>query len=222
MKGFDCFATVRPEWAPQLRALGYEFFARYYRRAPLEGGRGNALWRYEAKGLFDVGFRSLGLYQNSSDTPAYFTVENARADARAALAAAAFHGQPADTAIYFAVDCNPAPDQLHLVERYFEAVLAIIVPAGYFVGAYGPGLVLQMLRARGLASRTWLSNAKGWRGYQDWLPHADVVQTTLPFTLPFGLQIDGNEARNDAGMWRPAEPMEAPVSLWRRVTGWFR
>lgn len=222
MRGFDCFATVRPEWAPQLKALGYEFFARYYRRAPLEGGRGNALSRAEAKALFDAGLRSLGLYQNSSDRPSYFTIENGRADANAALAAASFHGQPEGTAIYFAVDCNPAPDELHLVERYFEQIMGAVTTRGYIAGAYGPGLVLQMLKARNLVERTWLANAKGWRGYRDWLPHADVVQTTLPFTLPFGLEIDGNEARNDAGMWRPAAPVGSPVSLWRRVTGWFR
>jgi len=221
MKGFDCYATVRPEWAPRLRALGYDFFARYYRRAPLEGGRGNALARAEAKALFDAGFQALAIYQNTSDTPAYFTIENARADTAAALAAAAHHGQPKGTALYFAVDCNPAPDQLPAVERYFERIMGAVTVGGYVVGAYGSGLVLQMLTARNLAERTWLANAKGWRGYQDWLSHADVVQTTLPFTLPFGLQIDGNEARNDAGMWRP-ETKQPEASIWERMLGWFR
>ena len=55
MRGVDSFATIRPAWAPQLKAIGYDFAARYYRRAPLTGGKGNAVSKEEAQALFDAG-----------------------------------------------------------------------------------------------------------------------------------------------------------------------
>lgn len=214
--GFDCFSSISAGMPTQLRALGYTFFARYYRRAPLEGGRGNAMSRMEAQHLFAADFWALAIYQNSSDKPAYFTPENAREDAKAALAAAKHHGQPYDTTIYFAVDCNPAPADLQAIHLYFRIVKDILWEAGYYCGAYGSGLVCRTLVEEGLAHRTWLSNAKGWRGYVDWFPHADVIQTTQPFTLPFGLQIDANSCQDPryAGMWHPdmAQEKAAPTS----------
>lgn len=204
--GFDCFSSVAPGQEGQLSSLGYTFFARYYRRAPLEGGRGNALSRAEAKRLFDLNFWALAIYQNSSDKPSYFTPENARADAYAAVAAAQHHGQTPDTTIYFSVDCNPTSAELHPIIDYFLIVKDVLWRAGYRVGVYGSGLTCKTLSDEGVAHRTWLANAKGWSLYQAWYPHADVIQTTLPFTLPFGLQIDADVCHDllHAGLWRPA------------------
>jgi len=202
MKGFDCAAAVQPAWAPQLAALGYDFFARYYRRTLVSR---HAVSPEEAKPLFDAGLWALAIFQNTSNVPSYFTKENALADAAAALAKAAQMGQPKASTIYFAVDCNPGAEQMPLVRDYFDAIMHAVVPEGYIVGAYGSGAVLQALRG-GLVRRTWLANAKGWSGYRDFLGQQDVLQTTLPFTLPFGLEIDADEASNpqDAGLWRPA------------------
>lgn len=212
MKGFDCFSTVWPEMAPQLSALGYSFFARYYRRAPLEGGRGNALSRAEAAALFDAGFWALAIYQNYSDSLSYFSHRSAEADAAAALAAARYHGQPKDTAIYFAVDFNPTPEEMPDILAYFQVVQDALWLEGYLTGVYGSGMVCRTLVDHGVVHKTWLSNAKGWRGYYDWFSKADVVQTTLPFTLPFGLEIDGDECLRAAaaGLWRPAQPEQMP------------
>jgi hypothetical protein len=216
-KGLDCFATIRPEWVPQLKALGYGFAARYYRRAPLTGGKGNAVSREEVAALHAHGLAFLPVYQNTSDKPEYFTAENARDDARAALNAAAFHGQPAETVIFVAVDCDPKPSDMPAILAYFS-IFVTMLAGEYKIGVYGSGYVCESLDH--MVDYTWLSNAKGWRGYKEWLPKADVVQTTLPFTLPFGLQIDGNEARNDAGMWKPKvakhEPYDPPESWLTR------
>lgn len=206
MKGFDCFATVKEGWPAQLYAMGYRFFARYYRRAPLEGGKGNAMWRSEAERLFKAGFWALAVYQNTSNYPSYFTIPNARLDADAAIAAASFHGQPKDTIIYFAVDCDVPPSFLSSLISYFIEVKERLWRAGYSVGVYGPGAVCKVLYAEGLVKRTWLANAKGWSGYRDWLPHATVLQTSHPFLLPFGLEIDEDRCEIDpraAGFWRP-------------------
>lgn len=202
MKGFDCAAVVRAEWAPQLRALGYEFFARYYRRTLVSR---YAVSPEEAAPLFDAGMWALAIFQNSNDKPSYFTKENALADAHAAVAKAAQMRQPKSSSIYFAVDCAPQEEQMPAVIDYFDAVMHVVVPEGYVVGVYGPGAVCRRVIASGRAKCGWLANAKGWPGYADFRPDAAVVQTTTPFTLPFGLEIDGDEAVSPerAGLWRP-------------------
>ena len=220
MKGTDSFATIRPEWVPQLKALGYGFAARYYRRAPLTGGKGNAVSKSEVDALHACGMGFLPVYQNTSDKPEYFTFDNADKDAEAACAKADEMGQPAGSTIFFAVDCDPAPNQMAAVLGYFNRLVLRV--NGWRVGVYGSGAVCQELEHGGFVDLTWLANAKGWRGYQTWLPHADVVQTTLPFTLPFGLQVDGNECRNERCLWMPEAPVVPQPSIWERVTGWFR
>jgi hypothetical protein len=214
VKGVDCFSTIRPEWAPQLRALGYSFACRYYRRAPLTGGRGNAVSREEVAALHANGMGFLPVYQNTSDKPEYFDRMNGWNDAAAAIAKAEDMGQPKGTAIYFAVDCDPDVPPLGYFQELNEHV------RDWDVSVYGPGHVCKALKVAGLAKHTWLANAKGWRGYKEWLPHADVVQTTLPFTLPFGLEVDGNECRNERCLWMPKvakhEPYDPPESWLTR------
>lgn len=201
MKGFDCFAPAGA-YASQLAQLGYEFFARYYRRTIVSR---YAVSPEEAKPLFDAGLWALAIYQNTSDKPEYFTEANAAADAAAALAKAAQMKQPKSSTIYFAVDCNPDEAQIdRAVLPYFDKIMAAVVAEGYVVGVYGSGLVCRRVLAT-YAKCAWLSNAMGWRGsreYHDWA----VKQTSLPWTLPFGLQIDSDEAVSPehAGLWRPS------------------
>lgn len=213
-KGFDSFASVTGTWPQQLSQLGYRWFGRYYRKAPLEGGKGNAVSRKEMAGLFSAGLWSVALYQNTADTPAYFTAKNAREDAAAAIAAARFHGQTLNTPIFFAVDCNPGPQDIQAVISYFLLVKEALWQAGYKCGVYGSGYVCSAVKGEGACHYTWLSNAKGWRGYLDWLSKADIVQSSLPHTLPFGLQVDEDLATGvgEPLMWRkgPEEAQEAP------------
>lgn len=223
VKGVDCFATIRPAWAPQLKALGYGFAARYYRKAPLTGGRGNAVSKEEVSALHASGMGFLPVYQNTSNYVAYFTQVSALNDADAAVAKAAEMGQPDGTDIFFAVDCDPAPHDIDQIKYYFEILNSAPDLRRWEVSAYGPGAVLAALKDDGLVKHTWLANARGWRGYKDWLPHADVVQTTLPFTLPFGLEVDGNECRNERCLWMPKvakhEPYDPPQPWW---VSWIR
>jgi hypothetical protein len=200
MKGFDCAAPAGL-YATQLAQIGYEFFARYYRRTLVSR---YAVSPEEAKLLFDAGLWMLSIFQNTSDKPSYFTKENALADAAAAVAKAAQMKQPKSSTIYFAVDCNPGEEQMPLVLDYFDTIMAGVVPEGYVVGVYGSGLVCRRVLAASYAKCAWLSNAMGWHGsrdYHDWA----VKQTSLPWTLPFGLQIDSDQAISPehAGLWRP-------------------
>lgn len=202
MKGFDCASIVKPEWAPQLKALGYEFFARYYRRTLVSR---YAVSPEEAAPLFDAGLWALAIFQNTNDKPSYFTKENATADAQAAIAKAHQMKQPKSSTIYFAVDCAPGEEQMLMVIDYFDVVMHAVVPEGYVVGVYGPGAVCRRVIDSCRVKCGWLANARGWPGYHDFKNDAAVIQTTTPFTLPFGLEIDGDEAVSPevAGLWRP-------------------
>lgn len=202
MKGFDCAAIVKPEWAPQLKALGYEFFARYYRRTLVSR---YAVSPEEAAPLFDAGMWALAIFQNSNDKPSYFTKENALADAHAAVAKAAQMRQPKSSSIYFPVDCAPQEEQMPAVIDYFDAVMHVVVPEGYVVGVYGPGAVCQRVIDASLAKCGWLAGATAWPGYKAYKPKAAVIQKMPSITLPFGLEIDENEAVSPeiAGLWRP-------------------
>lgn len=201
MKGFDCFAPAGA-YATQLSIAGYEFFARYYRRTVVSR---YAISPEEAKPLFDKGLWALAIYQNTSDKPEYFTDANALADGGAAVAKAAQMKQPKSSTIYFAVDCNPDEAQIdRLVLPYFDKIMAAVVTAGYVVGVYGSGLVCRKVLSSSYAKCAWLSNAMGWRGsreYHDWA----VRQTSLPKKLPFGLEVDDDEAISPqhAGLWKP-------------------
>lgn len=201
MKGFDCAAIVKPEWAPQLKALGYEFFARYYRRTLVSKW---AVSPEEAKHLFNAGLWMLSVFQ-FTDKVSELTKANALADATAALAKAAQMKQPKSSTIYFAVDCAPMEEQMPMVLDYFDTIMHRVVAEGYVVGVYGPGAVCQRVIDASLAKCGWLAGATAWPGYKAYKPKAAVIQKMPSITLPFGLEIDENEAVSPeiAGLWRP-------------------
>lgn len=201
LKGFDCGSVIEAEWAPQLRALGYDFFSRYYRRTLVSR---YAISPEEAQPLFEAGLWMLSIFQNTSNVPSYFTKENALVDGNAAIAKAAQMKQPKSSTIYFAVDCAPGAEQMPMVLDYFDTIMHAVVPDGYVVGVYGPGAVCEAVIGASLAKCGWLANAKGWPGYHEFKDKAAVIQTSLPFTLPFGLEIDEDEAVSPeiAGLWR--------------------
>lgn len=83
-------------------------------------------------------------------------------DATAAIEQARALGQPQGSAIYFGMDFeyNPASDGGEIERRiiaYFTELNRQLRPAGYRVGAYGNGYVLQLLLDRKLAEFTWIS-----------------------------------------------------------------
>jgi hypothetical protein len=201
MLGFDCASIVKPEWAPQLRALGYEFFCRYYRRTLVSKW---AISPEEAKPLFDAGLWALAIFQ-FSDKASELTKSGALADAAAALAKAEQMKQPKSSTIYFAVDFAPHEEQMLTVLDYFDVVAHAVVAEGYVVGVYGPGAVCQRVIDASLAKCGWLAGATAWPGYREFKDRAAVIQKMPSITLPFGLEIDEDEAVSPevAGLWRP-------------------
>jgi uncharacterized protein (TIGR02594 family) len=100
------------------------------------------------------------------------------ADAGRALEQAEAIGQPAGSAIYFAVDWDFfRPADLAVIRGYFEEVSARI-GGRYRIGVYGSGTVALAMRAAGLAEYVWLSLSTGWSGYEKALAsgHVGLIQ----------------------------------------------
>ena len=186
--------------ARELKEAGYEAVGMYY----FESSRVKTLLtRGVADTVSGAGLFILSIYENGTPTGvSYFGQGKGDADAHVAGARADEAGQPERTPIYFAVDYDADPGDLPAITDYFTEVknaLNALVPV-YGVGVYGSGLVCQHLTELGLVTHTWLSQSIGFNGYDDWKPHADVVQG--PETTVLGLDVDLDGTNGDAGGWQ--------------------
>lgn len=202
MKGLDTNQRLTL-FAPQLASMGYEFACRYLRR----GGGGFSV--EEAKALTDAGLALVSVFEYRSTDPAYFTAANAQKDGQASIAHADKIGQPTSSAIYLAVDCDIVKATVPRVLDYFRIAGRYVRDAGWAVGIYGDAdACLAVTEASDddgdLADHIWKTNARAWtrETFDDW----DINQTSMPFTVVPGLQIDADEAKGfeQAGMWRAA------------------
>ncbi|PWR19312.1 TIGR02594 family protein [Zavarzinia aquatilis] len=83
-------------------------------------------------------------------------------DANRALALAHNLGQPAGSAIYFAVDHDFArTDEVNQIVAYFKEVADLVRP-GYRLGAYGSGHIGFKLFDAGLIDLFWLAGGRKW------------------------------------------------------------
>jgi hypothetical protein len=106
-------------------------------------------------------------------------------------------GQPAGSAIYFAVDYNPndAEVQSNIVP-YFEGVAKAFASLGgdYKVGAYGSGLVVNTLRDQSLCEFRWLSMSSGYYGTQDALNEGNFeLHQIYPSAVICNIAVDYDE-----------------------------
>lgn len=182
--------------AKQAKADGYVFIGAYYF---ISSGYKTLLTKSIAQGISNAGLYVVSIYENGYPTnAAYFTQHNANQDAQAAVSKALAATQPDGTYIYFVVDGDVDPDA---VTDYFKTVHSYVKAHGYLVGVYGSGAVCKRLTELGYVSLTWLSNAHGWQGFDEWLPHANIVQGSP--TTYHGLDIDSDTTPNgDGGGWK--------------------
>jgi hypothetical protein len=211
-------------FADCIAADGNEFVARYYR----PGARG-AITAVEAAALVRAGLQLVVVFEGQGDSPAWFTPSQGARDARRALEQAAAIGQPAGSAIYFAVDLN-AEDGLIAtgITSYFGAIRSVFAGVGnrFRIGVYGSGRVCMEMTRAGFVHLGWLSGSTGWRGYRDYLAAADIVQIFKPGETICGGRLDIDRDRGqtaDFGAFSvplgaaPAPPIraeaiEAPVA----------
>jgi hypothetical protein len=183
----------------QLRNGRVDFIARYY-RDPVSSWP--ALSAGEARRLSSLGLKIVAVWEPSSPVPEYFTYSSGYDDAIAAYRQAKAVGQPAGSAIYFAIDFNA--EDLASIEQYFQGVAAGFGAASggsaeYKIGVYGSGAVCDAVKGAGLAQYSWLSNSTAWdgsSGYADW----NIRQGEA--LADFSFENDSDEARGEYGAFR--------------------
>ena len=171
-EGID-MATDASDVLNELKEARVEFVGRYYRDpdsalAPLT--------RREAQRLSSLGMKIVAVYEYHTPERAHFTYQGGYDDAVTAYGEARAVGQPAGSAIYFAVDFHATGADLPAVLDYFRGVSAGLAAKGggtadYAVGVYGSGLVCDAVRRAGMARYSWLSNSINWdeaSTYDDW------------------------------------------------------
>ena len=151
-----------------LAAHGVTAIIRYYARFTKMPEK--RLIRSEAEAILNAGMTVAVVHQAAGDHPAAFSHDSAIADATYSRDyASKVIGQPAGSAIYFAVDFDA--DQRDVNNRivpYFRAVRSVLQSSdelpNYSVGAYGDGVTLETLLDQGLVEFTWISQSVGFPG----------------------------------------------------------
>lgn len=197
MKGIDGYNNLT-DHAEQLKAKGIELAARYlFNHSAFK----EHLTKAEVEALGAQGIGIVTVWENGEPTSDdYFTEDRAASDAHLAIQKAQEVGQPAGSPIYFAADCDANPNT---VATYFKTLSPLVRLAGYEVGVYGSGDVCKKLAQDGLVSHTWLAQSTGWAGYEDWKPHADIVQGPAEKLLGDDVDSDTFEHATNAGIWGP-------------------
>jgi hypothetical protein len=198
VRGLDATANLA-RFASQLYAKGYRFVARYiFSRSAFK----TLLTRDEACAISAAGLDIVTVYENGSPTSdEYFTGARGETDSSIAVERATAAGQPGGP-IYLAIDYDPANPAI--ADEYFQSARAVCAAlgGGFHPAVYASGAVCRHLKEAGLVSRTWLSQSRGFAGYEDWLPHADIVQG--PEVKELGLDVDLDTAYGNGGGWRIA------------------
>jgi hypothetical protein len=200
----------------ELKGSPIGFVARYYRDPT---SRWPTLTPSEAQRLSSLGMKIVTVWEGHSHNPDNFSYASGYGDAMSAYQQAKGVGQPAGSAIYFAVDFDARSDQLPAVDQYFRGIAAGFAAASngrpdYKVGVYGSGAVCYAVKASRLAQYAWLSNSTAWGGstsYDGW----NIRQGGRFGELSFN--HDSDEARDEYGGFQlggngVAAPQDALVS----------
>jgi hypothetical protein len=188
----------------ELKTSQLDFVARYYRDPT---SRWPALTAAEAQRLSALGLKIVAVWEFHSGRPDYFSYASGYWDAYGAWREAAAAGQPAGSAIYFAVDFNAGGPWLYQVDQYFRGVNAAFAAIsrggpGYRIGVYGSGAVCDAVTRARLAQYGWLSNAHAWAGYDSYTGWN--IRQRGPFAS-LSFNHDADEARGDYGAFRLAD-----------------
>lgn len=190
-KGFDTTADCT-EHAAAIKEAGYAFVARY---------SSHSAWKNmtlpEVRALSTHDIYIVNVWESAGDRRSFFTYTQGQMDGAAAYAFAQHLGQPVNSPIYFAVDCD-----IEAPVEYFKGVRMSFQKHGtigktvYRVGVYGSGDVCRELRLKGYASHAWLAQAMGWSGskaYYDWNIKQGPAETL------FGMDSDLDESSAKGG-----------------------
>ena len=186
-----------------IRGANLDFVARYYRTPT---SRWPSLSASEAQ-LLSAGLKVVAVWESASTDASYFSHLSGVDDSTSAYHQAQTIGQPAGSAIYFAVDYDASgTDIVGPINEYFRGIAAGFAAArgdgpGYKVGVYGSGAVCQALTHAGLAEYTWLAVSSGWAGSRTFAAWNIKQGRALP-SLSF--DHDSDEATDDYGGFQVA------------------
>jgi hypothetical protein len=202
----DLSMPVNQPFLDKLKTLQVSTVIRYYDHLN-ETIRGKTLLPSETELLAKNGFEVAVVFQHNNNKITSFTTARGNADSRRSLDLASQNRQPTGSAIYFGVDGGwSSSKDISAIKKYFSAASVVVRNAGFKVGAYGSGLVCQQLMDAGLTDYCWLSNARGWPGFDSFHASSHWVLTQSPPRNCGGKNVDfdfGNEADRDAGQFRP-------------------
>lgn len=166
--------------APCLKTNGIDFVCRYYSFTTKQSEK--RLTLAEAKAIHAAGMQIVTVYEDGPTNAAYFSKKRGEDDGKHAHGFASAIGQPAGSAIYFAVDYDASKaDTQGVIEQYFQGVQAGLATAAggaapYDIGVYGSGRVCAHIKeTKSLARYSWLAESHGWAGHSDY-PNPDIRQ----------------------------------------------
>jgi len=202
-----------------LRQRGIEFVCRYYSTTTHQPQK--RLTQQEALDIIRNGMRLVTVYEDSPTNADYFSLRRGQLDGAAAHTDAQQIQQPANSAIYFAVDYDATTATTHGgITEYFRGVKdGLSAAAGvspiYEVGVYGSGRVCRWIKEQQhLATYSWLAESTGW-AESDTYSDPNIKQSIANHDL-CGLQggVDGEYENNIAsasygGFPVPTMPGEA-------------
>lgn len=227
--------------AATLTSQGYSFVAQYIDDNPQTADGGSSVSSSQVATDLSAGLQIVSIWETNSMSSTnfqtgalqyswetYLTHAQGEQDAADAIASAKAIGQPPGSAIYFAMDFDPAAttgtdssgnpyseaDGLNAVNAYLQGVAAYFSSVGnpYQIGVYGAGDTLQSVHNAGLAQDFWLSESTGWTGYSDQGPNGDtathgwtMIQSGSPFSgqnTVTSVAVDYDEtASSNFGAW---------------------
>lgn len=196
--------TSAADAAACLRAQGVTTVMRYYNFQNSAGLPSKRLEPEEAERLCGAGLRLGVVFQQRQNRADDFSERSgARAAERALTLARDIIGQPAGSAIYFAVDFDADDDAVRdRLTPYFRAVARAFddldAAERFAVGVYGSGLVARRLREAELVSHVWLSMSRGFRDTREELAAGRYhLAQRAPASSLCGLGVDFNDVNPD-------------------------
>lgn len=159
----DCATILNANKANALYAAGYRYVGRY-----LTGGIGSgstavskAMTTAELEAIFAAGLRVFAIYQDNDPVVSYYSEIQGTVDGANAVTAARNLGIPADSIIYFAVDCDMMDYQVTSnAIPYFRGIRKALRAAKnlYKVGIYGSRNICTRVCKQGLAKSSFVAD----------------------------------------------------------------
>jgi hypothetical protein len=187
-----------------LKTAGVEYIIRYDCR--MASGAWKQILPAEARAIAAAGLKLGIVYEDRGATASSFSDKTGYLSARYSLDQAIKRGQPAGSAIYFAVDFDAtAADVRDRILPYFDGVYRAMMEdhgAVLRVGAYCSGAVAVALKAKHPDILIWITCSGGFRGTKAYLAAGkqDLWQNKCDTSL-VGVDCDFSEARTSDWGW---------------------